>query len=218
MRHRPRSSRPRRGIGSVWSLFVPDLPPIDGRRLRSERSRKRLIDATISYIETHNGFPTAAALAEHSGIAHRSIFRLFDSLDDIRSAVIADVSKDAGALFLVPDVTLPLADRIAQIAKIRSTANEKLTPVRRFAMGQVQNDPGIEQVVKMGNGALQRQLADLFAVELAAMSTAERKNALNTMDLALSWGAWERLRSFQGLSKAAAQRVIVGIVTAALAA
>ena len=112
MRHRPRSSRPRRGIGSVWSLFVSDLPSIDGRRLRSERSRKRLIDATISYIETHNGFPTAAALAEHSGIAHRSIFRLFDSLDDIRSAVIADISKDAGALFLhgADDTTVPYSE------------------------------------------------------------------------------------------------------------
>lgn len=189
---------------------------MDGRRLRSERSRSRLIEASLSFVEKEGRFPTAAELADHSGIAHRSIFRLFTDLDEIRGAAIEARAEIELPLYVSPDTALSLDDRIEQVAKTRVGVHEKITPIRSVTTRYAEANEALSEIAKSSNTALRNQLADLFADSLATLSAADRRVALNTVDLALSWETYHRLRVGQGLSKNAAQQLIVGIVTAAL--
>ncbi|NLA37013.1 MAG: hypothetical protein GX868_15195 [Actinobacteria bacterium] len=197
---------------------MPESGVTDGRRLRSERSRRRLVEAAISFIEEHGKFPTAAELSTHSGVAHRSIFRLFSDLDEVRTAVITRRADDVRPLFVAPDVTLPLDERIAQFAKTRTSVHEKINPVREVGVRQAHQTEALAALFAEGNKALRDQAAAVFAAELKTLGTSDRRIALNTVDAALSWEFYHRLRFDQELSKNAVQQVIINVVTAALPA
>ena len=60
---------------------------VDGRRLRSERSRQAIIDATEDLMNDGNLIPTAQAIAERAGVGIRSFFRHFADMDSLFTAV-----------------------------------------------------------------------------------------------------------------------------------
>lgn len=198
--------------------IVPESGVTDGRRLRSERSRRRLVEAAISFIEEYGKFPTAAELSEHSGIAHRSIFRLFSDLDEVRTAVIRQRADDVKPLFVVPEAGLPLDARIAELSKTRTSVHEKINPVREVAVRHVHQSEALTELFAGGNKELRDQVAAVFDAELKTLATSDRRLALNTVDAALSWDFFHRLRVDQGLSKNAVQQIIINVVTAALPA
>src|SRR5260221_13897272 len=62
---------------------------VDGRRLRSERTRKSIIDAFVLLLrENQHHMPTALQIAERAGYSVRSIFQRFPDLPALRVAAI----------------------------------------------------------------------------------------------------------------------------------
>ena len=59
----------------------------DGRRLRSERSRKAMIDAALELIEEGNYAPTAKQISVRAGVGIPSFFRQFEDMDQFFAAV-----------------------------------------------------------------------------------------------------------------------------------
>ena len=65
----------------------PKPPRIDGRRLRSERTKQLIIEAFLALLrENPAGMPTAAQIAERAGYSVRSIFERFPDLNALRVA------------------------------------------------------------------------------------------------------------------------------------
>ena len=60
--------------------------PVDGRRLRSERTRQRIVEAYLSLLGQDPQVPTAALIAERAGCSVRSIFERFSDLHALRVA------------------------------------------------------------------------------------------------------------------------------------
>jgi AcrR family transcriptional regulator len=60
---------------------------IDGRRLRSERTRLAIIEAYLELLRQYSVMPTAAQLADEAGCSVRSIFERFSDLDALKLAV-----------------------------------------------------------------------------------------------------------------------------------
>ena len=58
----------------------------DGRRLRREANRQAVIDALVSLYADGHYLPSAAEVAERSGLSPRSVFRYFDDTDDLTRA------------------------------------------------------------------------------------------------------------------------------------
>ena len=84
---------------------LPDVPPskpprIDGRRLRSERTKQLIIEAFLSLLRDNPQMPTAVQIAERAGYSVRSIFERFPDLNALRVAA-TDYSL-AQALALAP--------------------------------------------------------------------------------------------------------------------
>ena len=56
---------------------------VDGRRLRRERGRDAVIDALFELLLEGSPTPKSDELARRAGVSEASVFRYFDSLDDL---------------------------------------------------------------------------------------------------------------------------------------
>src|SRR5947207_8979528 len=83
-------SPPARGSNeSAGTVPRPARPArIDGRRLRSERTRQRIIEAYLSLLRENPvvPMPTAAHIAQRAGYSVRSVFERFPDLGKLRVA------------------------------------------------------------------------------------------------------------------------------------
>ena len=61
---------------------------VDGRRLRSERTRHLIIEAYLDLLKLAPGTPTAAQIAARAGYSVRSIFERFSDLDALGLAAM----------------------------------------------------------------------------------------------------------------------------------
>ena len=61
-------------------------PKIDGRRLRSERTRLAIIEAYQELLRRNSVMPTAVQIAEQAGCSVRSVFERFSDLDALSLA------------------------------------------------------------------------------------------------------------------------------------
>ncbi len=59
----------------------------DGRHLRRERGRAAVREALLELVFEGTFFPTAKQIAERAGVSHMSLYRYFESVDDLRDAV-----------------------------------------------------------------------------------------------------------------------------------
>ncbi|MBN9542075.1 MAG: TetR/AcrR family transcriptional regulator, partial [Alphaproteobacteria bacterium] len=59
---------------------------IDGRRLRSARTRQIIIEAYLLLLRESPQIPTAAAIATRAGYSIRSVFERFPDLHSLRIA------------------------------------------------------------------------------------------------------------------------------------
>src|SRR4249920_3169075 len=73
---------------------------IDGRRLRSERTKQLIIEAYLSLLRENPvvQMPTAAQIAERAGYSVRSIFERFPDLSKLRVAAADYSLAQAAAL------------------------------------------------------------------------------------------------------------------------
>ena len=92
---------------SATSLSTPTR--IDGRRLRSERTKQLIIEAFLALLRDNPEMPTAVQIAERAGYSVRSIFERFPDLNALRVAA-TDYSL-AQALALAPPRHADAADR-----------------------------------------------------------------------------------------------------------
>src|SRR5437763_14877348 len=66
---------------------VTEAGRVDGRRLRSERTRRLIVEAYMALVRESSQMPTAVQIAERAGYSVRSIFERFPDLTALRVAV-----------------------------------------------------------------------------------------------------------------------------------
>jgi AcrR family transcriptional regulator len=185
---------------------------IDGRSLRSVRSRRAVAEAFLDLLDEGVLQPTAHQVSERSGVSPSTIFRLFDDLDGMYSeAFSVQVERVAHLLVTVPDRG-PLEERLRKLIRARARLYEELTPVLRFQARSTVPISGRWSNRSVGNAILRDEVAKVFAVELADA----RGGALDSLDALTSWEMWERLRSVQRMSVAKARSTVEGLVLALL--
>ena len=66
----------------------------DGRILRSVKSQKLIVEACIKLFKEGKFVPTAQLVANESGVGIRTVFRLFDDMENLLKSVDAEMRKD----------------------------------------------------------------------------------------------------------------------------
>lgn len=193
----------------------------DGRRLRAARNRKAVVDAVLQIVRERPPeapyLPGAAEVAARAGVSERTVFRHFADLDSLFLAVAA-LQRPVHVEYLGRRPTdADLAVRIETITRLRAKLYEEIAPIRRLAVRLSTTRPVVAAQLREAHVAARSQLAETFAPELSQVSGSARTDALDTLDLATSWSAWDHLRSDQGCSSLRARRIVAGMVTANLA-
>jgi AcrR family transcriptional regulator len=190
--------------------------PVDGRTLRSLRTREAIVDATIGLLEEGDLRPTAPRVAERAAVSVRSVFQHFDDLETLHASV-AERLVDRVAVLLVPvPADLPLAERLERFVHQRALLLEAITPIRRAADVHGPFSTEITARLRAGQAFLREELVRTFGPELDAAGS-DRADVLDALDAALSWGTWNGLRASVGRSQGAAERVLRRLASAVLA-
>jgi len=85
---------------------------VDGRRLRSERTRQLIIEAYMALVRDSSQIPTAVQIAERAGYSVRSIFERFPDMHALRVAVTDYAIAEGRSQGALRDVD---ADRMTRI-------------------------------------------------------------------------------------------------------
>ena len=191
--------------------------PIDGRAARAARTRDAIVDACVALVEEGDVRPTAPRVAQRAGVSVRSVFQHFDDLPALYTAVVRKVVERVAVLVVPVDPALPLDRRIATFAHHRANLLEAVTPFRRAAAVHGPFSPELREALTEGAAFLRREVEGTFSAELAPVPPADRRELLDALAVATSWGAWDALRSEAGGSRQRAQAVVARTLRALLA-
>ena len=179
----------------------------DGRRMRSERSRRAIIDATLSLMNDGILIPTAQAIAERAGVGIRSFFRHFADMETLFSAVDEQGRDKTEARFLGGDRDGTLEERILQAIERHADGYEAESNIILSTTAQLWRS----EVLRKNYARYQRGLRhDLngWLPELKKLS----RNKREAIDAIASFEMWHRLRYHQGLSKKSTIKLLVELI------
>lgn len=174
---------------------------VDGRRLRREQNRQLVIEALVSLYEDGHFQPSAAEVAERSGLSPRSVFRYFDDTEDlVRAAVQHHLDRARPLLPIEIAVDAPLGEKLAELVRRRIGLWEVVGPAARVARMRAPVNDVLAVELRRNRAAQRAQIERLLAPELGAMPIERRRRALATADVLCSWETFDMLRHDQELT------------------
>jgi AcrR family transcriptional regulator len=165
------------------------------------------LDAFLDLLLEGHLPPTSEQVARRAGISMATFFRYFDSLGELRREASARILQRFPHLYRVPDIGAgPREERISRFAAIRVDLWETIHPLARLLRSNALREPGAAQAVELGRAAMADQIRQHFAVELRALTSAQRENAVATIASLTSVESWEQFRHTHGRSAVQTRR------------
>lgn len=176
--------------------------PRDGRNARRERNRSLAVDAALElFLEGKTDFDVDA-VAERSGLSVRSLFRYFDTLEDVRTAAAQRAYERAAPILTLNDPGEgPLGERTRRFVDARIRACQALLPAVRLLRARASTVPDAEQAMRRFASALDAQVRTHFAPELAERLPAETDTTVSLICALVSVPGWEYQTMIQGLTE-----------------
>jgi AcrR family transcriptional regulator len=176
---------------------------VDGRRLRSERTRAAVVRALWELIGEGDLRPTAERIAERAGVSERTVFQhfkareaMFMAMTELQTEAIQEIWK-----------RLPregsYEDRFEAFLDQRVRLHEFITPTRRSALLWAPDSKAIADGVTLVRRLMRIEVERVFAEEIAGSD--QRRAAVQA---AAGWSFWNNLREHQGLEESEAREVL----------
>jgi AcrR family transcriptional regulator len=179
---------------------------IDGRRLRSERTRLTIIGAYLELLRRNAVMPTAAQIAAQAGCSTRSIFERFSDLDALSLATADYAIAQGQAEAVARHVDGDRPTRIQSHVETRAHACEKWLPLWRIITNQDQIADLKTRVVLVRLANIER-MRSMYAPELSSLPEPLRSQLLIALATLTSFESWDQMRHCHGHSIEAAQAV-----------
>lgn len=181
---------------------------IDGRRLRSERTKQLIIEAYLVLADEHSPrVPTAAEIAHRAGYSVRSIFERFA---DIRALQVAAVDYALAQISALGPPRGADGDRQTRIeAQVRTRAEtcERWLPLWRSVIVNQGDSAELKARLHLARNRVIARLEMMYSPELSTLEDNERRQMLIAMEALTDVESWARMREFFQLSFDEARRV-----------
>lgn len=186
------------------AVFKPSR--IDGRRLRSERTKQLIIEAYLALLRERptTPVPTAAEIAERAGYSVRSVFERFPDLHTLRVAAADYGLAHAAALAPARDVDADRPTRIKSQVETRAGTCERGVALWRALTFNVDEDDALKARLRLARNRTMERLEIMYQPELSTLADAERRNMVITLEALTDMESWARMREMHGLSFAEA--------------
>lgn len=175
---------------------------LDGRRLRSERTRQLIIEAYLALLLEHRRMPTTAEIAGRAGYSVRSIFERFSDLDAL-SLAAADYAIALGQAEAVARATEgDRATRIRSHVRTRAQACEKWLPLWRILTAKPVQEQSTDlrlRVLAVRRANVER-VELMYQPELARLDPPAREALVLAVVTLTSFESWGALREDFGVA------------------
>lgn len=175
-------------------------PRVDGRRLRSERTKQLIIEAFIALLRDEPVMPTAVQIAERAGYSVRSIFERFPDLIALRIAATDYALAQALALAPARNIDGDRAARIKSQVETRAFTCERGVALWRVLLASEEDSEELKIRVKRARDTTVGRIELMYKPELSAVSDGERKQLLIALEALTDMESWARMRELHGLS------------------
>ncbi len=181
---------------------------IDGRRLRSDRSRQLIIESMLQLIKQGNLAPTAQQVADHAKVGIRSVFRHFEDMEAIFATADELWRKEFNYSLLAIDAKLPVKQRITltveKLGKLYEDQKNilKSTATRRWRSAFLTHNYARYQ------NQLRSDISS-WLPELKQLSASKQEAIIGI----LSFEYWDRLRDHQSQSSTASIDLIIDLLS-----
>jgi AcrR family transcriptional regulator len=173
---------------------------IDGRHLRSERTRRLIVEAYMSLVRESPRMPTAAQIAERAGYSVRSIFERFPDLHALRVAATDYAIAEGTALNPMPNIATDRMTRIREQTEARARGCERWLPLWRSLNVNKEESPELVKRITLIRQLILKRIELLFQPELALLSDGDRRKTVLALEALVDFESWARMRELYGLS------------------
>lgn len=175
---------------------------IDGRRLRSERTKQLIIEAYLALLRENpqTPTPTAAEIAVRAGYSVRSVFERFPDLHTLRVAAADYGLAHAAALAPARDTDGDRATRIKSHVETRAGTCERGVALWRALTFNIDENDALKVRLRVARERTIDRMEIMYGPELSTLSAIERRNLLIAIEAVTDIESWARLRDTYGLS------------------
>lgn len=182
-------------------------PVVDGRRLRSERTRQLIIEAYLSLLRDSSQVPTSAQIADRAGYSVRSVFERFPDLMSLRVAA-TDFAFARGTANAQPrDLEGDRATRIRSQVETRARTCETWLPMWRALNANQGDSDELRSRVRLARELILRRLELMYQPELSMLAEPMRRYTLIALEALTDFESWGRMRENYGLTVEEAREV-----------
>jgi AcrR family transcriptional regulator len=177
---------------------------IDGRLLRSERTKQVLIEAYLDLLREKPQIPTAADIAKRANCSQRSVFERFSDLLTLSLAAADYAFAQGMAQAVARNVDGDRQARLRSQVETRAAVCERWLPLWRALLHHQHESDKLAFRIERMRDAVVARLEMMYRRELSTLSEAERKPVLLALEALTDFESWGRLRERHGLSVEAA--------------
>ena len=180
---------------------------VDGRRLRSERTRLSIVEAALALQEEGVLVPTAQQIADRAGLPIRTFFRHFEDMETLFKTADEHIRDSYEALFLGGDREGTLHERIDHAVERHADAYESVSNIVLGTQAQLWRYEVLRKNYARNQRGLRKDL-DEWLPELKSLPSETRES----IDAIASFEMWHRLRSHQGMSKSSSVNILKSLL------
>jgi AcrR family transcriptional regulator len=180
---------------------------VDGRRLRSERTRQLIIEAYLSLLRDSPHVPTSAQIAERAGYSVRSVFERFPDLMALRIAATDYAFAQGTANAQLRDLDGDRKTRIRSQVETRARTCETWLPMWRALSTNQGDSDELRSRVRLARELIFRRLELMYQPELSTLAEPMRRYTLIALEALTDFESWGRMRETYGLTSGEASEV-----------
>ena len=185
---------------SAASLSSAKPVRIDGRRLRSERTRQLIIQAFLLLLREHPNMPTAVQIADRAGYSVRSVFQRFPDLHSLHVAATDFALGKALGVTPPRDSDGNRQVRLASQVEARAATCEEWLPLWRVLVANRGESVELALRVRRAREATWKRMELMYAPELSTLGEFERKSLLIALEALTDYESWARMRELHSLT------------------
>lgn len=194
------------------AVSAPTSARIDGRRLRSARTKQLIIEAYLAVLRENPQIPTAAQIAARAGYSVRSIFERFEDLHALRVAATDYALTQGVAQAVARDLDGDRRTRLAAHVETRGWMCEQWLPLWRALNANQGDSPELKSRIVLIRQAILKRIEMMYRPELQTLDDTTRQQTLIAIESLIDFESWARMREISGLSVEEAREVWVGAI------
>jgi AcrR family transcriptional regulator len=179
-------------------------PRVDGRHLRSARTKQVIVDAYLALLRENPKVPTAARIAERAGYSVRSVFERFPDLHALRVAATDYILAQATAQAAAGNVHGDRQTRLKAYVEIRGRNCEYWLPLWRALNVNQGDSTELKTRILRVHELTRKRIELMYRPELSTLEEQERRQILIAVQTLVDFESWAHMREHNGLSTAEA--------------